>query len=44
VSDLSFLKDWIRHRALPEQDGDGDGAGEMVREFEQFFRYIFLRH
>jgi DNA-binding CsgD family transcriptional regulator/PAS domain-containing protein len=37
MSDLSFLKDWIHQRGSP---GPG-GAGGMVREFEQFFSYIF---
>ena len=37
MSDLSFLKTWIHTRASPEPDG----RHEMVREFEQFFTYIF---
>jgi DNA-binding CsgD family transcriptional regulator/PAS domain-containing protein len=38
MSDLSFLKSWIHTRAYP---GPGNGRHEMVREFEQFFAYIF---
>jgi DNA-binding CsgD family transcriptional regulator len=39
MSDLSFLKRWIHARASA---GDGEsGRREMVREFEQFFAYIF---
>jgi DNA-binding CsgD family transcriptional regulator len=37
MSDLSFLKEWIHQRGSP---GPG-GPGGMVREFEQFFSYIF---
>jgi DNA-binding CsgD family transcriptional regulator len=38
MSDLSFLKTWIHTRALPSE---GNGSHELVREFEQFFTYIF---
>lgn len=38
MSDLSFLKSWIHTRALPSE---GNGRHELVREFEQFFTYIF---
>lgn len=38
MSDLSFLKSWIHTRGAPAPD---DGRHEMVREFEQFFAYIF---
>jgi DNA-binding CsgD family transcriptional regulator/PAS domain-containing protein len=38
MSDLSFLKTWIHTRALPSE---GNGRHELVREFEQFFTYIF---
>ena len=37
MSDLSFLKEWIHQRG---SSGPG-GSGGMVREFEQFFSYIF---
>ncbi|HET6451894.1 MAG TPA: LuxR C-terminal-related transcriptional regulator [Spirochaetia bacterium] len=37
MSDLSFLKRWIHTRA----PAAADGRQEMVREFEQFFTYIF---
>jgi DNA-binding CsgD family transcriptional regulator len=36
MSDLSFLKSWIRARPQP-----AGGAPAMVREFEQFFTYLF---
>src|SRR5271157_179940 len=39
MSDLSFLKSWIHTRAAPA--GSTSGRHEMVREFEQFFAYIF---
>ena len=39
MSDLSFLKTWIHTRTAPA--AGGDGRHEMVREFEQFFTYIF---
>jgi DNA-binding CsgD family transcriptional regulator len=39
MNDLSFLKSWIHTRAAPAVGGDG--RHEMVREFEQFFTYIF---
>jgi DNA-binding CsgD family transcriptional regulator len=39
MSDLSFLKSWIHTRAAPA--AGGNGRHEMVREFEQFFTYIF---
>ena len=38
MSDLSFLKNWINARSAP---GPGGGQPAMVREFEQFFTYIF---
>jgi DNA-binding CsgD family transcriptional regulator/PAS domain-containing protein len=38
MSDLSFLKTWIHTRATPPHL---DGRSELVREFEQFFAYIF---
>jgi DNA-binding CsgD family transcriptional regulator len=39
MSDLSFLKSWIHTRTAPP--AGGNGRHEMVREFEQFFTYIF---
>ena len=36
MGDLSFLKSWIRARSQP-----ASGAHGMVREFEQFFTYLF---
>ena len=39
MSDLSFLKNWIHNRTAPP--AGGNGRHEMVREFEQFFTYIF---
>ncbi len=39
MSDLSFLKRWIHARASAESGENG--RREMVREFEQFFTYIF---
>jgi Response regulator containing a CheY-like receiver domain and an HTH DNA-binding domain len=39
MSDLSFLKSWIHTRASSPEGGNG--RHEMVREFEQFFTYIF---
>ena len=39
MSDLSYLKSWIHARAAPA--AGGNGRHEMVREFEQFFTYIF---
>ena len=38
MSDLSFLKSWIHTRTSPAPD---NGRHAMVREFEQFFAYIF---
>jgi DNA-binding CsgD family transcriptional regulator len=38
MSDLSFLKNWINARSAP---GPGGGQPAMIREFEQFFTYIF---
>jgi DNA-binding CsgD family transcriptional regulator len=38
MGDLSYLKDWITARTFP---GAPDGQPAMVREFEQFFAYIF---
>ncbi len=39
MSDLSFLGNWIHSHASPRTGSDG--RHEMVREFEQFFTYIF---
>ncbi len=42
MSDLSYLKSWIHARAVPPApSAGGNGRHEMVREFEQFFTYIF---
>jgi DNA-binding CsgD family transcriptional regulator len=38
MSDLSFLKTWIQGRTSPDA---ASGHHAMVREFEQFFTYIF---
>jgi DNA-binding CsgD family transcriptional regulator len=39
MSDLSFLSNWIHSHASPRPGSDR--RHEMVREFEQFFTYIF---